>query len=184
MTPEAAGKRLELLEAALQGLARVAVLADPSDAVAVVELRALGKRAQSRHIDLEIFRLHDGLGLEREFAAMTEHRVEALIVLYTARTASARYRIVDLAMEHHLPVVSEQREFAEAGGLLSYGPRLSDFYKRTAYFVDRILKGASAGDLAIEQPTQFELVVNQKSAKALGVMVPQSVLLLADDVIE
>jgi putative ABC transport system substrate-binding protein len=109
---------------------------------------------------------------------------DALIVAYTIRTALQRERIVAFAAANRLPLVSESREFSDAGALMTYGPKVLDLYRRAATYVDKILKGAKPGDLPIEQPTTFELVINQKTAKALGVAIPQAVLLRADRVIE
>jgi len=118
------------------------------------------------------------------FAAIKKARAEALVVVYTARTADQRGQIVDLAAANRLPLVSEQREFADAGGLITYGPRLLDLYKSVARYVDKILKGAKPGELPVEQPTKFELVINMRTAKALRLTIPQTLLLRADQVIE
>ena len=118
------------------------------------------------------------------FAAMARERPEALLVMNDPMLAAQRERIVDLAAKHRLPGIFELREFAEAGGLLSYGPNLADMDRRLATYVDKILKGAKPDDLPIEQPMKFALVVNLKTAKALGLTIPPSILLQADQVIE
>ena len=115
---------------------------------------------------------------------MTRARAGALTVLASAMFFSERRRLVDLAAKNRLPAVYPSREFVDAGGLMSYGPNLADLYRRAATYVDKILKGAKPADLPVEQPTKFELVINLKTAKALGLTIPQSVLGRADQVIE
>jgi putative ABC transport system substrate-binding protein len=121
---------------------------------------------------------------DRAFSEMTRARAGALTVLGSAMFVSERRRLVDLAAKNRLPAVYSHREFVDAGGLMFYGPDLADMYRRAATYVDRILKGAKPGDLPIEQPTKFELVVNLKTARALGLTIPPSLLALADQVIE
>ena len=133
---------------------------------------------------IETFGIRDPGMLPAVFAAIKKARAEALVVVYTARTADQRGQIVDLAAANRLPLVSEQREFADAGGLITYGPRLLDLYKSVARYVDKILKGAKPGELPVEQPTKFELVINMRTAKALRLTIPQTLLLRADQVIE
>jgi putative ABC transport system substrate-binding protein len=115
---------------------------------------------------------------------MTSVRVGALTVLGSAMFFNERRRLVDLAAKNRLPAVYGLREYVDAGGLLSYGPNIADLFRRAATYVDRILKGAKPGDLPVEQPTKFELVINLKTAKALGLTIPQSVLGRADEVIQ
>ena len=121
---------------------------------------------------------------EAAFSAMTRHGANALFVFENATNTNFRKQIVELAAKNGLPGVYGLREYAEAGGLLSYGPMLSDNYRRAAAFVDKLLKGARAADLPVEQPTRFELVINLKTAKALALTIPQSVLIRADQVIQ
>jgi putative tryptophan/tyrosine transport system substrate-binding protein len=182
-TPESAGKRLELLKEMLPKLSRIAVLLDQSDTVAATELRAIQAAARSMGAVIERF---DVLGrIERDtFAAIRKAGADALVVVYTARTARQRAQIVEFAVANRLPLVSESREFSDAGGLMTYGPNVLDLYKRAAILVDRILKGAKPADLPIEQATKFELVINLKTAKALGLTIPPSLLARADQVIE
>jgi putative ABC transport system substrate-binding protein len=118
------------------------------------------------------------------FAAIRMAGADALMVVYTLGTARQRERIVAFAAANRLPLVSEGREFSDAGGLMTYGPKVLDLYRRAASYVDRILKGAKPADLPIEQPTKFELVINLKTAKALGLTIPPSLLLRVDQVIE
>jgi putative tryptophan/tyrosine transport system substrate-binding protein len=181
-TPETAGKRLELLKEVLLKLSRVAVLFDPSDAVAAVELRVIHAAALTMGVAIESFEVRDQVGQDT-FAAIKKVRADALVVVYTARTARQRTQIVEFTAANRLPLMSESREFTDAGGLMTYGPKVLDLYRRAAAYVDKILKGAKPGDLPIEQPTKFELVINLKTAKALGLTIPPSVLLRADEVI-
>jgi len=184
LTPEVAGKRLELLHEVLPKLTRVAVLLDPNDTVAVVERSAIETAAHATGVTIETFEARDPATLPAVFAAIKKARAEALVVVYTARTSSQGRQIVNLAKANRLPLVSEPRELADAGGLITYGPRLLDLYRGAARYVDKILKGANPADLPIEQPTKFELVINLKTAKALGLTIPQSVLARADEVIQ
>ena len=118
------------------------------------------------------------------FSEMTRARAEALTVLTSVLFASERRRLVDLAAKHRLPAVYPVRDFVDDGGLMSYGPLWTDLYRRAAIYVDKILKGAKPADLPVEQPTKFELVINLKAAKALGLTIPRTVILRADQVIE
>jgi putative ABC transport system substrate-binding protein len=121
---------------------------------------------------------------DKAFSEMRRTRASALTLLPSAVFYSERRRLVDLAAKNQLAAVYTTREFVDAGGLMSYGPNIADLFRRAATYVDRILKGAQPGDLPVEQPTKFELVINLKAAKALGLMIPQSVLARADYVIE
>ncbi len=122
--------------------------------------------------------------IDTAFSDMTRARADALTVWASAMFASERKHLVDLAAKNRLPAVYSYREFADAGGLMSYGSNLADLYRRAAIYVDKILKGAKPGDLPIEQPTKFELVINLKTARALGLTIPPSLLQRADQVIE
>jgi putative ABC transport system substrate-binding protein len=182
-TPESAGKRLELLKEVLPKLSRMAVLLDPSDTVAASELRAIQAAARSMGAVIERFDVLDRIEHDT-FAAIRIAGADALVVIYTIRTARQRERIVEFAAANRLPLVSESREFSDVGGLMTYGPRALDLYRRAASYVDKILKGAKPRDLPIEQPTKFELVINLKTAKALGLTIPPSLLARADQIIE
>ncbi len=185
ISPELAGKVLELLKEAIPGVTRVAVLvayqAGPASALFLreteVAARALGVQVQP----LEV-RSPDEF--DSAFAAMGRARAGALIVQVSSLTFEHRRRIVDLAAKIRLPAIYESREFVETGGLMSYGQSASDMYRRSAAFVDKILKGAKPADLPVEQPTKFELAINLKTARALGLTIPPSVLVRADRVIE
>jgi putative ABC transport system substrate-binding protein len=182
-TPESAGKRLELLREVLSTVSRVAVLFDPKDPVATVELRAIQAAARQLKVATETFEVGEQVAPEL-LSAIKKARADALLVVYTARTARERARIVKFTVANRLPLMSEGREFTEAGGLMTYGPKMVDLYRRAAVYADKILKGAKPADLPVEQATKFELVINLKTAKALGLTIPQSLLLRADQVIE
>jgi putative ABC transport system substrate-binding protein len=122
--------------------------------------------------------------IEGAFAAMTKERANALVVLQDPMLFSHRKQVLSLAAKHRLPAIYVETGWAHAGGLMSYAPSLPDLHRRAATFVDKILKGAKPADLPVEQPTRFELVINLKTAKALGVMLPQSLLVRADQLIE
>jgi putative ABC transport system substrate-binding protein len=144
---------------------------------AEVAARALGVR-------LQFVEARGPADFDRAFSDMTRARADALTVLTTPVFGTERRRLVDLAAKNRLPTVFPFREYVDAGGLMSYGPSLADMFRRAATYVDKILKGAKPGDLPVEQPTKFEFVVNLKTAKALGLTIPQSVLARADQVIE
>ncbi len=184
MSPDLGGKRLELLKEAMPRVSRVAVLFNPANVGSVLERKstedaagALGARLQP----LEVRRVDD---LEGAFRAAAKKRAQALIAFRDALVEAHRGRILDLAARGRLPTMFEQRDFVEAGGLMSYGPNLPDLFRRAATYVDKILKGAKPADLPVEQPTRFELVINLKTAKALGLTIPQSILIRADQVIQ
>ena len=183
-TLRAAGKWPELAKQLLPGLARVGYLINPTNAGSVASLNEARRSAEALRIDFRSYPVERPADLEGAFAAMTRDDIGFLLL-----TASHPYptnwpRVAGLALGHKLPAISEIREFAFAGGLMSYGLRLFDMTRRMAHYVDRILKGARAGDLPIEQPTKFELVINLKTAKALGLDVPEKLLAVADEVIE
>ena len=179
---EVTAKRIELLKAMLPKLTRLAVLWDPSGAdqfkAAEAASLSLGLRVQS----LKIRANPDDLS--GAFAAAARERADAIAVVQTAVFYRERAQIAQLAASHRLPAAFTFREFAEAGGLMSYGTHLPDMFRRAAFYVDKILKGARAGDLPMEQPTKFELVINLKTAKTLGLTIPPSLLLRADQIIE
>jgi putative ABC transport system substrate-binding protein len=154
---------------------------NPGSDIAVAAIKVA-----SRELGLELLLLpvHGSADLIGAFQAATRGRVEALIVIEDSVATKHRVEIQNLAATHSLAVISQYKAFAETGALLAYGPSLSAMYRRAAYYVDRILKGANAGDLPVEQPTKFDLVINLKTAKALGVTIPPSLLTRADEVIE
>jgi len=181
---ELSGKRLALLKETFPSVSRVAVLWYEPNSGSDIAVGAI--KAASRELGLELLLLpvHGSGDLIGAFQAATRARVEALIVIEDVVATQHRVEILNLAATHSLAVVSQYRAFAEAGALLAYGPSTSAMYRRAAYYVDRILKGANAGDLSVEQPTKFDLVINLKTAKALGVTIPPTLLARADEVIE
>jgi putative ABC transport system substrate-binding protein len=179
-----AAKRLELLKAALPKLSRVIALRNPTNPAAELLFRETQAAARTLGIEIHLIDVRDPGELERAFSMMAKARAEALIVIADPMFLSQRARIANLAMTKRLPSVFARNENVEAGGLLSYGAVLGEVYRHAATYVDKILKGAKPGDLPVEQPTKFELVINLKTAKALGLTIPQSVLSRADEVIQ
>jgi ABC-type uncharacterized transport system substrate-binding protein len=181
---ELSGKRLALLKEASPSVSRVAVLwfePNPGADIAVGAIKAASRELGLQLLLLPVLGPADLIGA---FEAATRGRVEALIVIDDVVATQHRVEILNLATAHSLAVVSQYKAFAEAGALLAYGPSTSAMYRRAAYYVDRILRGANTGDLPVEQPTKFDLVINLKTAKALGVAIPPSLLARADKVIE
>ncbi|HTS53109.1 MAG TPA: ABC transporter substrate-binding protein [Burkholderiales bacterium] len=178
--PGFAGKWLELLKAMLPGLSRLVVLWDPSPGAA--HLQALQGAARSLNVQLQIFEVRNADEINKAFSAFRA-RPQALVVLPSPMTWGQSTRLAELAKVHRLPATSMAPEFAEAGGVLSYGPELAEAVERCAILVAEILAGAKPGDLPVERPTKFQLIVNLKAAKALGLAVPDSVLVRADKVI-
>jgi putative ABC transport system substrate-binding protein len=173
-----APKRLQLLRE-IAPFTRVGVLENPTNtAPAALELLRIG--ARSLGIELVLVGASSTAELDGAFAKLQRGRVAALLVMTDAMFLSQRARVVDLALQHQLPAAYHEREFAEAGGLMAYGPSEPAIFRHAAAYVDKILKGAKPGDLPIEQPTKFELVINLKTAKALGITIPQSLLLRAE----
>ena len=186
LTRELGGKRLELLREAVPKLARVAVLYDPGTLASVPELKeVLPVAARALGLTVQSWEVRDADGLEKVFAALNKQRPDGLYVMGgSPRMTADQKRTVGFALKSRLPSAYSRREPVDAGGLMYYGADLADSYRRVAYYVDRMLKGAKPADLPIEQPTKFELVINLKTAKALGITIPPSLLLRADHVIE
>jgi putative ABC transport system substrate-binding protein len=184
MIDELSGKRLALLKEAFPSASRVAVLWYEPNPGAGIQVGALKAASRELGLGLLLLPVHRPADLVGAFQAATRGRAEALIVIDDVVATQHRVEILNLAAMHSLAVISQYRAFAEAGALLAYGPSTSTMYRRAAYYVDRILKGANAGDLPVEQPTKFDLVINLKTAKALGVTIPPSLLPRADQLIE
>ncbi len=181
---ELVGKQLQLLRETVPGISRVALissLALPSNALGVKEAQVA---ARSFKMHLQVLDVRVPSDLPPAFSAMTKDRAGGLIVLGGSMFFAERRRIAELAAQSRLPSIYVLRQFAEAGGLMAYGPSIRDSLRRAASYVDRILKGAAPGDLPIEQPTKFDLVINRTTARALGVTIPPSLLQRADQVIE
>jgi putative tryptophan/tyrosine transport system substrate-binding protein len=182
--PELTGKRLELLKVVLPGMRRVGVLAWPRPG-GLGQVRAAEAAARSLSLQTHVVEVQETSQYEGALDALKREGADALLVLSSSAFFAERRRIADLAIKHRLPLVAPFREVVEAGGLMAYGPNIAELWgQRVPVYVDRILKGARPGDLPIEQPTKYELVVNLKTAKALGLVMPQSFLLRADQVIE
>ena len=179
---ELTAKRIELFKEILPTVNRVSVLSDPQGAD---QLRALEAANRSMGLKLQVLQLgNPSYDFESAFRIAMRARAEALYVLTTPVIFRERSTIAQLALKNRLPTSFAHREHVDAGGLMSYGPNFEDMWRLAAVFVDKILKGAKAADLPVEQPTKFELVINLKTAKALGLTIPPSVLLRADQVIE
>ena len=182
---ESAGKRLQLLKEAVPAIRRVAVLWNPDNTVFQAQvLDQTRAAARPLDIELELFEARDPASIENALAAMAKQRVSAVNVLPDPGLGTNYVRIAALATKMRLPSISAISGYAEAGGLLAYGPNLSDMARNAGGYVAKILKGAKAGDLPVEQPTKFELVINLKTAKQIGIVVPQSMRLRADRLIE
>ena len=183
-TSELNAKRLDLLREARPGASRVGVLVNPGPPAYRTTRRDLEEAARSLGVRLQIREVRGPNELDSAFATMAGEHVDVLLVGSDPMLFAQRGRIVTLAAQARLPAIYEWREFAEAGGLMSYGANLAALYRHAATYVDKILKGAKPADLPVEQPTKFELVVNLKTARALGLTIPQSVLVRADEVIQ
>ena len=184
MSSDLAAKRLELLKQMFPRIARVAVLYVPAEVSTVPELRETEAAAGTINVTLQPLQVRHPDDLGPLFAKATRERADALLVFAHAFAFVHRDRIVELAARQRLPTMFGWREFVDIGGLTSYGPNVNTMLRRAAGYVDRILKGAKPADLPIEQPTKFELVINLKTAKALGLTIPRTLLLRADQVIE
>jgi putative ABC transport system substrate-binding protein len=182
-SPEVAAKRLELLKEAFPRTRQVAVLFNSGNPSAILSLRAMEATAASLKLELQSFGVRGPGDLDSTFAAMAKRRVDAVVIVDDPMLITNDRAIANLAAKIRLPAIG-LTVFAEAGGLMSYEASRLELFRRAAYFVDRILRGAKPGDLPIEQATRFETVVNLKTAKALGFTIPQSILKRADTVIE
>ena len=185
--PELVGKALEQLKLAVPGIAKVAVFMQPGsvpEATYKQIVEEVKVAARGLKVGLQLLEVRGPADLDQAFAQMSSARADALYVPSTPVLGAERRRIADLAARHRLPTVFSFRDYVEAGGLMSYGPELSEMFRRAATYVDRILKGASPGELPVEQPTRFELVVNARTARALGLVIPPPVLSRADHVFQ
>jgi len=178
------GKQLELLKEIAPNVRRVAVLSNPANAGHPLQIREVNVRARSLGVQLQLLGARGPNEFDGAFAAMSKERAGALLVLPDSVFQRHRARVAGLAAKNRLPAMYGVSEYVKAGGLISYGPNLSDLFRHSATFVDKILRGAKPADLPVQQPTKFELTINLKTAKALGLTIPQSVLLRADEVIQ
>jgi putative ABC transport system substrate-binding protein len=185
LSRELSGKRLEILKETLPAVVRVAVLWNPDNPGGQINFDTTQAAAKTLGLTLQSFEVRTAADIERAFAAMPDRQAQAVAVLTDPVTSAFAGRLVaDHATKHRMPTVCELREFTSEGCLISYGPSLRSMAQRTAVYIDRILKGAKPAELPVEQPTKFEVVVNLKTAKALGLTIPQSLLLRADQVLE
>jgi putative ABC transport system substrate-binding protein len=177
------GKRLELLKEALPGVSQVGVLWNSANPTATRVFREMEEVSPQLGIRIHPMGVRDPDELQKAFEVAIKARVRGLFVIEEAVMASYRTRVLGLASKHRLPTGSQYKEFAEAGGLLTYGPDLPDLFRRAATYVDKILKGRQPADLPVEQPMKFELVFNLKTAKQIGLTIPPNMLVRADKVI-
>jgi putative tryptophan/tyrosine transport system substrate-binding protein len=183
-SPDITAKQAQLLIEVVPTASRLAVLWNPTSAFLHSYWSVLKTVAPTLRVSLQSLEVRDPNELERAFDSMIRERADGLIVLSDTFATFYRSRLAELAAKHRLPAVYGHSQYIEAGGLMSYGPSLSDVYRRAASYVDKILKGAKPTDLPVEQPTKFELVINLKTANALGLDIPATVLARADEVIE
>jgi len=187
LQPELVGKGLEQITQAVPGVRRVAVLWQPggwSEGTGKDILKGAEVAARTLGVQLQFVEVRGPADFDRAFSDMTRAHAGAVTVLANTMFFGERRRLVDLAARNRLPAMYGVREYVDAGGLMAYGPSLADLFRRAATYVDKILKGAKPADLPVEQPTKFELVINLKTAKDLGLTIPQSVLARADEVIQ
>jgi putative ABC transport system substrate-binding protein len=184
MAPDVVGKQLQVLQEVVPKVSRVAVLWNPANPGSTPQLREAEAAARALKVQLQALEARVPQEIDSAFAAMTRERAGALVILADAIFTNQRRQIAELAMNRRLPSVYGVREYAEAGGLMDYSVNPLDLEGRAAIYVDKILKGAKPGDLPIEQPNKFELVINLKTARAIGLTMPPSLLQRADRVIE
>ena len=184
ISPELSGKRVELLREAVPGLSRLALLWNPEVRGAVLDYKEAASAARSLRVEVQSVEVSRAEDLDRAFSAITSQRAQALMLPGVNPVGFAnRTQIVSFAQRNRLPSMFPTKEYVDSGGLMSYGPSLVDLFRRAAGYVDKILKGAKPADLPVQQPTKFELVINLKTAKTLGLTLPQSFLRRADEVI-
>lgn len=184
MAPELTGKRLGMLKEIIPKLSRVAVLWNPEDQMSAINWNEIQAPARKLGVQIHSMEAPSMKELDKLFEDAAKARAGALVIMPNSAFVINLKRIADLAVKNHLPSIFHISEFASAGGLLAYGPDRADLFRRAATYVHKILKGARAGDLPIEQPVKFELVINLKTAKALGIKIPNSILVQATKVIE
>ena len=184
MVADLMGKQLQILKEILPRLSRVAILWNPTNPSNAPQLAHAQEAARTLGVRLQSLDVRATVAIDATFAAMSREHAEAVIVLVDSMLVAARARIAGLATRARLPAMYGLTDHVRAGGLIAYGVNVADLYRRAAFFVDKILKGAKPADLPVEQPTKFELVINLKTAKALGLTIPPSLLQRADQVIE
>jgi putative ABC transport system substrate-binding protein len=181
---ELEAKRLQLLKDVVPGLSRVAILFNPTNHYMPLALQSARQGAQMLHVTLAVYEVHDTTTLDAAFVILTKDRPDAFMVPADTFLVSQRSRITQFAIENKLPSIYSFREYLEAGGLIAYTPDYHDLFRRAARYVDKILKGTKPGELPIEQPTRFDLLINLKTARALGLTVSPRLLARADEVLE
>jgi putative ABC transport system substrate-binding protein len=187
VAPDLVGKRLELLTQTISGVSRVAILWQPGGSSENTDknmLKAADAAARALGVRPQVVEARGTGDIDSAFSEMVRARADALIVLGSVMFSNERSRLAGLAAKNRLPALYSMKEYVDAGGLMSYGPNQADLNRHAAIYIDKILKGAKPADLPIEQPTKFELVINLRTAKALGLTVPQSLLQRADEVIQ
>ena len=184
MAPELVQKQLQILKEVVPKVSRIAILGNPVQPGHGPQVRHATDAARELGVSVRVLEARDPSQIDKAFAVMTAEQTNAVIGLPDSMLLDHRTRIANLAIRGRLPLVSAIGDHAEAGGLLAYGPSIADTFHHAATYVDKILKGAKPGDLPIEQPTKFELIINLKTAKALGLTIPPSLLARADQVIE
>jgi len=182
--PELSGKKLELLKEIAPKVSRVAVLWNPASTVEPLALQELLTAAPAVGVEIQSVEVRSPDDFSAAFAAVSSSRVHAMLALGNPINFKGRQLIADFALRNRLPSIYDERLFVDAGGLMSYAPSFTDSIRHAATYVDKILKGAKPADLPVEQPTKFELVINARTAKILGLTIPQSVLLRADEIIQ
>jgi putative tryptophan/tyrosine transport system substrate-binding protein len=184
LTAEVSAKRLEILKKVVPGLSHAAALWNSANSAIVFSWKETQGVARVLGVTLQSHEVKGPKDFAAAFAMIAEERPDALLVLQDAVTMQQRSEIIDFAIKERLPSMFQEKGWAEAGGLMSYGENLASMYRRAAYFVDRIFKGAKPADLPVEQATKFDMVLNLRTAKAIGLTIPDSILALANDVIE
>jgi putative ABC transport system substrate-binding protein len=184
LSPEISGKQLEILKEIVPKLSRVGVLGDVTRPGIPQELREINVAADAFRVQVQYLEVRGSKDIEIAFRAAIKERVDAVLVLGSPVLTSERKQVVELAVKSRLPAIYAREEPVEDGGLMSYGVSIADLSRRTATYVDEILKGAKPGDLAVEQPKNFELIINLKAAKQIGLTIPSNVLARADKVIK
>jgi len=184
ISPDLTAKRLELIKEAFPNVRRVGVLWNPTNSSSAVEFREGESAARRLGLKFQSLAVRASSDFESTFRAAARDRADALLIITDPVTDAHHFQILDFVVGNRLPTMHGERTFVEAGGLISYGPSLVDLWRRAATYVDRILKGAKPADLPVERPTKFELVINLKTAKQIGLTIPPNVLARADKVIK
>jgi putative ABC transport system substrate-binding protein len=181
---DSSAKQVDLLKTAVPSLSRLAALSNSANSSNVVSVAGITSAVKQAGMDVLPLQARDAQGIERAFEIMAREHIDALVVVSDALFFASRQRIAVLALEHRLPSMFANREYVQAGGMMSYGDSLQEFYRRAASYVHKILKGAKPADLPIERPTKFNLVINRKTADTLGIAIPPVLYIFADEVIE